>query len=418
MKKLSALLLAVIIIFSFAACGGAGEESGNYQQSETPAAADDAASQTADESETSEPAVSNSDETTIASAEIHAFDVGEGLALLVDSGQTEIIIDGGYKQYGEPFADYIRPYVDGDIELVVATHSHADHVGGLTAIYDEYQVDKTIYGDEGKSGQFKAFWEAANNEPNSSVINDEDMTIDFDGGLSITTIETVDDDSNTNNNSVVSLLDVGGVKTLVTGDAEDKIERKLAGAIGDVDIYVVGHHGSETSSTQALLEEIRPEVCIISSEGPTKKYENPNWFVMERLLDFTPEIYATYISGNIVVTVDDGDISVPADDGDRLTLDNYGGTKSGAAAGAKAKLEAGESGAAANSKAEADVEEAATEETADDDTGTDPVVYVTNTGGKYHVDGCRYLKKSKIEISLSHAKNQGYEPCSVCHPPE
>jgi beta-lactamase superfamily II metal-dependent hydrolase len=94
-----------------------------------------------------------------------------------------------------------------------------------------------------------------------------------------------------------------------------------------VDIYFVGHHGSETSNTQSLLEEIRPEICIISSEGPTKQYENPNWYVMERLLAFTPEIFATYMSGNLVVTVNGDVISVSADDGDRLTLDNYGGNK-------------------------------------------------------------------------------------------
>jgi competence protein ComEC len=434
MKKLSALLLAVIIIFSCASCGGERAEPENYPRSETPAAADETASPSADGPETSEPADSTSDKTTTptattaprddtitATAEIHAFDVGEGLALLVDSGQTEIIIDGGYKQYGEPFAEYIRPYVDGDIELVIATHSHADHVGGLTTIYNEYQVNKTIYGDKGTSGQFKAFWEAANNEPDSSVINDEDMTIDFDEGLSVTTIETVDDDSNTNNNSVISLLDIGGVKALVTGDAEDKIERKLAGAIGDVDIYFVGHHGSETSNTQSLLEEIRPDICIISSEGPAKQYENPNRYVMERLLAFTPDIFATYMSGNIVVTIDDGDISVSADDGDRLTLDNYGGTKSEAAASAGTKAEAGESRAAVDVKpikAEEDIEEAANEEAVDEDTDTDSIVYVTETGGKYHVDGCRYLKKSKIKISLSDAKSQGYEPCSVCNTPE
>jgi competence protein ComEC len=440
-KKLSALLLAIAIMLSLSACGGGAAEQEAYQPNETAAAAENAAPQPADEAgagaetesglEASGPAVDDPNATAISSAEIHAFNVGEGLALLVDSGQTEIIIDGGYKQYGEPFADYIRPYVDGDIELVIATHSHADHVGGLTTIYDEYQVDKTIYGDKGESGQFKAFWKAANDEPGSSVINDEDTTTDFGGGLSLSTIEAGDDDSNTNNNSVISLIDVGGVKTLVTGDAEDKIEKKLAGAIGDVDIYIVGHHGSETSNTQTFLEEIRPDVCIISSEGPAKQYENPNWYVMERLLAFTPEIYATYRSGNIAVMID-GSVIAVTDDGDsRLTLDNYGGTKSGAsgngakaeagesrAAGAKAKAEAGESEAAKDAETEKDVEEEVTEEPADKDTGADSVVYVTETGGKYHADGCRYLKKSKIKISLSDAQGRGYEPCSVCDPPE
>jgi beta-lactamase superfamily II metal-dependent hydrolase len=347
--------------------------------------------------ESAEEPVDDSDE-TVATA-IHAFDVEEGLALLIDADKTEIVIDGGYKKFGEPFADYIEPYVDGNIELVIATHSHADHVGGLPSVYDEYQVDKTIYGDKGSSGQFKAFWKAANDERNSSVVNDEDMTIDLGEGLSLATIEAFDDDSNTNNNSVVSLLDIDGVKMLVTGDAEDKTEKSLSGKIGDVDVFYVGHHGSETSNTLSFLEEIAPELCIISSEGPAGQYENPNWDVMKRLLAFTPDIFATYMSGTLVVTVDDGDVSVSADGSERLTLDNYGGTQK------------------ANDSAGKDAEKAK-KKTPKKDAGSGTAVYVTDSGEKYHADGCRYLKKSKHKISLADAKKQGYKPCSVCNPPE
>jgi competence protein ComEC len=227
------------------------------------------------------------------------------------------------------------------------------------------------------------------------------MTIDFDDGLSLTVIEMLDDDSNTNNNSVISLLDVNGTKVLVTGDAEGKVEKSLSGVIGDIDIYYVGHHGSETSNSQSFLEEIKPDLCIISSEGPAGQYENPNWYVMKRLLDFTPDIFATYISGNIIVSVKDDDISISADEADRLTLENYGGTKK-----------------AANGVDEVEAEEVTEEEAVNEEASSDVTVYITDSGEKYHVDGCRYLKKSKHGIALADAKKQGYEPCSVCHPPE
>lgn len=115
----------------------------------------------------------------------------------------------------------------------------------------------------------------------------------------------------------------------MTGDAEDKAEKTFAEKLEDVDIYYVGHHGSETSSSQSLLNKIKPEICIISSVGPSGQYKNPNWNVLERLLAFTPDIYATYMSGNIIITIDKGNISVSAGEGDRLTLDNYGGVKGG-----------------------------------------------------------------------------------------
>jgi glyoxylase-like metal-dependent hydrolase (beta-lactamase superfamily II) len=92
-----------------------------------------------------------------AAVSIHVFDVGEGLAVLIDDGDVEVIIDGGYKKYGVAFSEYIRPYVDGDIEYIIATHSHDDHVGGLIQIYADYQVDHTIYGDTGATGNFPKF---------------------------------------------------------------------------------------------------------------------------------------------------------------------------------------------------------------------------------------------------------------------
>jgi beta-lactamase superfamily II metal-dependent hydrolase len=259
-----------------------------------------------------------------AATTIHVFDVGEGLAVLIDDGDVEMIIDGGYKQYGVPFSNYIKPYIDGDIEYVIATHSHAEHVGGLAQIYADYQIDHTIHGDTGTSGQYKDFEHAAQTEPDSDFKNDETVTLALSEGVSLSIIDIIDDDRNTNNNSVISVLDVGGKKTLITGDAEAKAEQPLHGLIGDVDIYVVGHHGSETSSTQALLDEIRPEYGIISSQGPNKgKYKNPDIEVLKRLSAFGTQLYATYRSGTIVVTIDGGAITLSPPVSERITSENY-----------------------------------------------------------------------------------------------
>jgi beta-lactamase superfamily II metal-dependent hydrolase len=255
---------------------------------------------------------------------IHVFDVGEGLAVLIDDGDAEVLIDGGYKQYGVPFSNYIKSYIDGDIEYVIATHSHADHVGGLAQIYADYQVDHTIYGDTGTSGQYKDFEQAAQTEPDSDFKNDETVTIALSEGVSLSIIDVIDGDRNTNNNSVISVLDVGGKRTLITGDAEAKAEQPLLGLIGDIDIYVVGHHGSETSSTQALLDEIRPEYGIISSQGPNKgKYDNPDPEVLKRLSAFGTQLCATYRSGTIVVTIDGGTITLSPPVSERITPENY-----------------------------------------------------------------------------------------------
>ncbi|MDR1358035.1 MAG: hypothetical protein LBJ48_01570, partial [Coriobacteriales bacterium] len=118
--------------------------------------------------------------------------------------------------------------------------------------------------------------------------------------------------------------DVGGIKTLITGDAEDKTEQLLSGRIGDVDIYVVGHHGSETSSSQTFLDEIRPEYGIISSQGPNVgSYDNPDIEVLRRLSKLGTVMYATYRSGTIVATIDGSGISLSPPESEQITPKNY-----------------------------------------------------------------------------------------------
>ncbi|MDR1359293.1 MAG: MBL fold metallo-hydrolase [Coriobacteriales bacterium] len=255
---------------------------------------------------------------------IHVFDVGEGLAVLIDDGEYEVIIDGGEKRFGAAFSAYLASYVDGSIEYVIATHSHADHVGGLTQIYADYQVDHTIYGDTGTSRQYEDFENAAKAEPGSDFKNDETETITLSEGVTLSILDVVDDDKNTNNNSVISVLDAGGIKTLITGDAEERTEKLLASSIGEVTLFIVGHHGSETSSSQVFLDEIRPEFGIISSQGPIKgSYYNPDIEVLRRLAALGTELYATYRSGTIVATIDGGSIHLSPPASERITPENY-----------------------------------------------------------------------------------------------
>jgi competence protein ComEC len=100
-------------------------------------------------------------------------------------------------------------------------------------------------------------------------------------------------------------------------------ERLLLGKIGRVDVYVIGHHGSETSSSQPFLDEIRSEYGIISTAGPTHRDNNPDGDVMQRLSGIGTKLFATYRSGNIVVTFDNGQIQLSPPISEQITLDSY-----------------------------------------------------------------------------------------------
>jgi beta-lactamase superfamily II metal-dependent hydrolase len=263
------------------------------------------------------------------------FDVGEALSVLIDDEDTEILIDSGNDRDGPVIADKLGDYItDGTLEYVIATHSHADHIGGFEDIYDAYHVLHTIYGDTGTTKQFAEFMNAATAEEESDVFEDEDMKIELPSGAVFNILDILDGDKNTNNNSVISVLEYGETKMLVTGDAEDEknlknvvrpalIGRLQAENFYPIDIYIVGHHGSETSSSEELLALIKPELAIVSSVGPSGQYHNPDGRVLDRILNTGATVFATYRSQDITISINIDSYSVSAPDSEILTLENY-----------------------------------------------------------------------------------------------
>jgi beta-lactamase superfamily II metal-dependent hydrolase len=127
----------------------------------------------------------------------------------------------------------VSPYItDVAIEYVIATHSHADHIGGIEDVYAACQVAHTIYGDTGTTAQFKEFMGAASGEPNS-IVKDEDDMLSLPNSATLTILDIIDDDSNTNNNSVVTALEADGRRMLVTGDAEDEKSKAVKSALAE-----------------------------------------------------------------------------------------------------------------------------------------------------------------------------------------
>jgi beta-lactamase superfamily II metal-dependent hydrolase len=270
---------------------------------------------------------------------VYVFAVGEALSVFIDHGEQEVLIDGGNdggkRKDGGTVAEFIGDKIgDGTLEYVVATHSHSDHIGGLDAdIYDAFHVAHTIYGDKGTTKQFTAFWDAATQEEDSEVHEDIDEVITLAGGVTLSIFDIIDGDKNTNNNSAISLLDYHGTQILITGDAEDEksktvrealTSRLRAESIEDIDVYVVGHHGSETSSSEELLSIIKPTYAIISSVGPNHgSYHNPDISVLNRLETINAKIFATYVSGDIAVALDGNGVSLSPPDSELLTAENF-----------------------------------------------------------------------------------------------
>lgn len=240
--------------------------------------------------------------TVTGNLQVHFIDVGQGDAILVDLGATEVLIDAGEKSPG--VTDYIEDFVDGHLEAVVATHPHADHIGGLIEVLDEFDVDNVwINGDEATSKTHTDFMAEATDKGAQVHEARRGNTI-VAGTLTFHVLNPIDPlFDNTNDNSIVLSLSYGSIDFLFEGDAEVDAESSMisSGIISDIDILKVGHHCSRTASSPAFLNIIKPEVAIYMAEvGNT--YGHPHVESIAALHSIGAAIYGTDTRGTIVIS--------------------------------------------------------------------------------------------------------------------
>jgi len=240
---------------------------------------------------------------------VHFIDVGQGDSILLDLGDTEVLIDGGDKSPG--VVSYISHYIDGPLEVMVATHPHADHIGGLIGVLGAFKVDEIwLNGDTSTSQTYSQFMSAINSEGAEVHVARRGDTIHA-GNLTFNVLSPVNLGNDTNDNSIVLSLSYGQVDFLFTGDAQQEAEASMlaAGIVPDVDILKVGHHGSRTASSMQFLQVAKPE-CAVYMAGEGNSYGHPHQETICNLWEIGAEIYGTDTCGTIVVKSDGKSFSV------------------------------------------------------------------------------------------------------------
>jgi competence protein ComEC len=245
------------------------------------------------------------------------LDVGQGDAILVTapSGAT-LLIDGGpdrdllLRRLGERL-----PWWRRRIDIMILTHPHEDHVAGLVAALERYRVGVIL--DAGRDYQnptYLRFLELAHSEPGGQAGDARaGQRLQLDPTTDFTPLYPAADDvvaplpdGDINNASVVGLLRSGGFTALLTGDAEEPVEMMLAerSLLARVDVLKVGHHGSHSSSSPALLDAAWPRVAIISC-GIGNDYGHPHQVTLDHLRAVPGlRLYRTDLEGSIEVISD------------------------------------------------------------------------------------------------------------------
>ncbi|MEG2000849.1 MAG: MBL fold metallo-hydrolase, partial [Evtepia sp.] len=241
-------------------------------------------------------------DTTSPLLRVRFLDVGQGDTILIDMGATEILIDGGDNKAGKTVVKDIKPYIDDQLDYIIATHPDADHIGGLDNVLEAFSVGEVI--DSGKktdSATYRAYQNAAKSEVGCTLSLDENRVIPIGTDASLRIIETGDNLSTANDNSVIALLTYKNTTVLLTGDMSQTIERAQLSLFSDVDVLKVGHHGSATSSCQEFLSVVKPEYAVISYK-PGNTYHHPTSATLHRLLERGTIAYGTGKSGTIVLS--------------------------------------------------------------------------------------------------------------------
>lgn len=231
---------------------------------------------------------------------VHFIDVGQADAIYIElPDNNDILIDAGNEADGPLVIDYLKKQDVDDIELLIATHPHEDHIGGIPAVLNVFEVEKIVDSGYVADSQIYREYKAAVQNEGAVYQEDNRRTYNF-GGISLQVLTGPDTWEDTNDYSVVCRLDTGDIEFLFTGDAEGPVEAVLPGNL-EAEILKVGHHGSSTSSTAAFINKVSPEVAIICV-GADNSYGHPADETVQRLQNAGAKVYRTDLNGNIVVT--------------------------------------------------------------------------------------------------------------------
>lgn len=251
--------------------------------------------------------------------EIHHIDVNQGDATLfvMPAGQT-LLVDAGLSGAGEFVAGYLDSLGISQLDAFVATHYDSDHIGGVdrlvqrgigvSSFHDRGRWDLTAceVDEDGRVNepQLCQYQQTVQAETDSAVALDPGDQLVLDSAVSVVVVASnarvhrhdPSLSAEENSLSVALMISYKGFNYLLGGDITEVVERRMVAEarVGDLDVYHVNHHGSESSSNPAFLRLIRPEVAVISA-GSNCRYDHPRQSVLDSLKAAVPgvEIFQT-----------------------------------------------------------------------------------------------------------------------------
>ncbi|MDD4567757.1 MAG: lamin tail domain-containing protein [Methanoculleus chikugoensis] len=246
---------------------------------------------------------------------VHFIDVGQGDSILVEFRDKTMLIDAGERGMGERVIAYLDERNVERLDVVVATHAHTDHIGGLAGVISAYPVGR--------------FVDAAQPHPTATYENllalvedlgipytaaERGQTVALDPDLEILILNPgAEPIGEVNQDSVVLKVTYKEISYLFVGDAEKPAEKSMmeAGLDLDADVLKVGHHASRYGTSAEFLSAVSPAISVIQV-GAGNDYGHPHEEAVERIEATGSRIYRTDLDGTVIVATDGTALTVAA----------------------------------------------------------------------------------------------------------
>lgn len=312
---------------------------------------------------------------------VHFINVGQADSALITCEGQNMLIDGGNADDSQLLISYLNDYNVKNLDYIIATHAHEDHIGGLPAPLQNLDISRVFAPETGADTDvYRKFTDAVVQRGLTIEHPSIGDTLPL-GSAELTFLGPLEESpENLNNTSIVCRITYGENSFLFTGDMEYDAEKELTERNYPLnsDVLKVGHHGSSSSSSYTFLREVMPEYAVISV-GKNNTYGHPTEKVLSRLRDVNAEIYRTDLQGHIVMHSDGESITVTAQKNQNIETNPTKASKN-------------------NNFAD--------------------YMYIGNKRTKkYHIPACSSLPAETNRVyfsSLEEVLSAGYTPCSSC----
>lgn len=366
--------------------------------------------------------VFNNQEEEASSLSVHFLDVGQGNAILAESGGHYMLIDGGDREYSSFVVSYLKKQGVKELDYVIPSHYDADHLNGIVGVLNTIDVKKILSPDyETDTNIYKSYLSAIkkNGYQEHHPALGETFAL---GTASFTIVAPINYDySDSNNNSIGIKLTFGSNSFLILGDAEAESEQDMLGTREDLsaDVYLASHHGSDSSSSTPLLKAIDPAYGVISVGE--NSYGHPAKKTLHRLKDRNIKLFRTDIQGTIIAVSDGKTITWNT----QPTKDWSSGSNKFSKTKKKRNSDIHnetkkkyDSELKRNKKDSSDID--SKNKSSEKNRLEKPAYYIGNgKTHKFHLPSCSGLPDEKNQVIYHNRQEfikKGYDPCKICNP--